>query len=68
LRYLFSRHISILGSYVGSKAELYPVLDVVSRGLVKPVIDTVMPLENAKEAHHRLERRQQFGKVVLRID
>ena len=68
LRYLFSRHISILGSYMGSKAELYPVLDVVARGLVKPVIDTVMPLENAKEAHERLERREQFGKVVLRID
>jgi hypothetical protein len=28
----------------------------------------VMPLENAKEAHERLERREQFGKVVLRID
>jgi NADPH:quinone reductase-like Zn-dependent oxidoreductase len=68
LRYLFSRHISILGSYMGSKAELYPVLDVVARGLVKPVIDTVMPLANAAEAHERLERREQFGKIVLRVD
>jgi NADPH:quinone reductase-like Zn-dependent oxidoreductase len=53
---------------MGSKAELYPVLDVVARGLVRPVIDTVMPLENAKEAHDRLERREQFGKIVLRVD
>src|ERR1700751_2125756 len=59
LRYLFSRHISILGSYMGSKVVLFPVLDVVARGLGKPVIDWVRPLENVKEAHERLERRQQ---------
>jgi len=68
LRYLFTRHISILGSYMGSKAELYPVLDLVKRGLVKPVIDTVMPLTKAPEAHERLEKREQFGKIVLRVE
>jgi NADPH:quinone reductase-like Zn-dependent oxidoreductase len=68
LRYLFSRHISILGSYMGSKAELYSVLDLVGRGLARPVIDTVMPLSKAREAHERLERREQFGKIVLRVE
>jgi NADPH:quinone reductase-like Zn-dependent oxidoreductase len=68
LRYLFSRHISILGSYMGSKAELYSVLDLVKRGLVKPVIDTVLPLTKAREAHERLESRAQFGKIVLRVE
>ena len=68
LRYLFTRHISILGSYMGGKAELYPVLDLVKRGLVKPVIDTVMPLTKAREAHERLEKREQFGKIVLRVE
>ena len=68
LRFLFSRHLSILGSYMGSKGELYSVLDLVGRGLVKPVIDTVMPLERAREAHERLEKREQFGKIVLRVD
>jgi len=68
LRYLFSRHISILGSYMGSKGELYPVLDLVARGRVKPVIDTVIPLTKAREAHELLEKREQFGKVVLRIE
>jgi NADPH:quinone reductase-like Zn-dependent oxidoreductase len=67
LRYLFSRHISILGSYMGSKAELYSVLDLVGRGLVKPVIDRVMRLAQAAEAHARLERREQFGKIVLQV-
>ena len=68
LRYLFSRHISILGSYMGSKAELYPALDLLARGLVKPVIDTILPLADAKEAHVRLEQREQFGKIVLRVE
>jgi NADPH:quinone reductase-like Zn-dependent oxidoreductase len=68
VRFLFSRHISILGSYMGSKAELYSVLELVARGLVKPVIDEVMPLEQARQAHEKLERREQFGKIVLRVD
>lgn len=68
LRFLFSRHISILGSYMGSKAELYSVLDLVGRGRVRPVIDNVMPLAKAREAHERLEKREQFGKIVLRIE
>jgi NADPH:quinone reductase-like Zn-dependent oxidoreductase len=68
LRFLFSRHISILGSYMGSKAELFSVLDLVERGRVRSVIDTVMALTEAREAHLHLEKREQFGKIVLRID
>jgi NADPH:quinone reductase-like Zn-dependent oxidoreductase len=68
LRVLFSRQLSILGSYMGSRSELIPVLDLVSRGLLKPVIDRVMPLAQASEAHARLERREQFGKIVLKVD
>jgi NADPH:quinone reductase-like Zn-dependent oxidoreductase len=67
LRVLFSRQLSILGSYMGGKSEMIPVLDHVSRGLLKPVIDRVMPLEQAAEAHARLERREQFGKIVLKV-
>lgn len=67
LRYIFSRHLSILGSYMGSKAELFSVLDLLTRGLVKPVIDKVLPLSHAAEAHARLERREQFGKIVLQV-
>ena len=67
IRYLFTRHISILGSYMGSKAELYSVLELVGRGLLKPVIDTTMPLAQAADAHRRMEHREQFGKIVLRV-
>jgi NADPH:quinone reductase-like Zn-dependent oxidoreductase len=67
IRYLFSRNLSILGTYMGSKAELFAVLNLVGRGELKPVIDCVLPLERAAEAQDRLENREQFGKIVLRI-
>jgi NADPH:quinone reductase-like Zn-dependent oxidoreductase len=67
LRVLFSRQLSILGSYMGGKSEMVPVLDYVSRGLLKPVIDRVMPLAEAVGAHARLERGEQFGKIVLKV-
>ncbi|HUJ29926.1 MAG TPA: zinc-binding dehydrogenase [Candidatus Acidoferrum sp.] len=68
IRFLFTRQFSILGSFMGGKAELLAALKLFDRGLLKPVIDTVMPLERAREAHERLERREQFGKIVLRVD
>ena len=67
IRYLFTRHLSILGSFMGSKAELYAVLELFERGLLKPVIDRVLPLEKCAEAHARLENREQFGKIVLKV-
>jgi NADPH:quinone reductase-like Zn-dependent oxidoreductase len=67
IRYLFTRQLSILGSFMGSKAELFPALELMLRGKLKPVIDTVMPLERCAEAHRRIEHREQFGKVVLKV-
>ncbi|HTS13555.1 MAG TPA: zinc-binding dehydrogenase [Candidatus Limnocylindrales bacterium] len=67
IRFLFTRQFSILGSFMGGKAELYSVLELFRRGVAKPVIDTVLPLERAADAHRRLESREQFGKIVLQI-
>jgi NADPH:quinone reductase-like Zn-dependent oxidoreductase len=50
---------------MGSLGELHQVLKFVFRGQVKPVIDSVLPLKEAAAAHHRLERKEQFGKVLL---
>jgi NADPH:quinone reductase-like Zn-dependent oxidoreductase len=65
LRHLFSRQLTILGSYMGSKAELIEVLGFVRSGQLKPVISEVLPLGEAARAQAILERREQFGKVVL---
>jgi NADPH:quinone reductase-like Zn-dependent oxidoreductase len=65
LRFLFSRQHSLLGSFMGSLGELHQVLRFVFRGQVKPVIDRVYPLRELRAAHERLERKEQFGKIVV---
>src|SRR6266571_4056897 len=67
LRFLFSRQLSLLGSYMGTKSELHTVMKLVAAGRLKPVIDRVFPLAEAAAAHAYLESSSQFGKVVLRV-
>lgn len=67
LRHLFARHLTIYGSYMGGKGELLEVLRFAERGLLEPVVDRVLPLEDAAGAHRLLEQRSQFGKIVLEI-
>jgi NADPH:quinone reductase-like Zn-dependent oxidoreductase len=68
LRHVFFRQISILGSTMGSKSVLYPILDHVKAGRLRPVLDRVLPLKEAAQAHRLLEERATFGKVVLAIE
>jgi NADPH:quinone reductase-like Zn-dependent oxidoreductase len=65
LRTLFARQISLLGSYMGSKAELVRAASLLFAGRLTPVVDSVFPLAHAAEAQARLESGQQFGKIVL---
>jgi NADPH:quinone reductase-like Zn-dependent oxidoreductase len=65
LRFLFGRHLSLLGSWMGSKAELYEVWKFVAAGKLKPVVDTTFALKDAVLAFERMSRREQFGKLVL---
>jgi len=67
LRFLFSRNLSILGSYMGTMSELNEVLGHVFAGRLRPVVDRVFPLQEARAAHEYLEKSQMFGKVVLTI-
>lgn len=67
LRHLFFRRLSLLGSTMGSKEELREVMRHVEAGKLKPVLDTVFPLEKVAEAHRRLEGRDVFGKLVLNV-
>ena len=67
LRFLFSRQLSLLGSYMGLKSELHTIMKLVSGGRLKPVVDRMFPLQEAAAAHAYLESGQQFGKVVLEV-
>jgi NADPH:quinone reductase-like Zn-dependent oxidoreductase len=65
LRQLFAKQLNLLGSYMGTMGELLEVLDFVFKGTLKPVVDKTFPMREARAAHERLEKREQFGKVVL---
>jgi NADPH:quinone reductase-like Zn-dependent oxidoreductase len=67
LRFLFSRQLSLLGSYMGTKSELHTVMKLVASGKLRPIVDRVFPLAEAAAAHTYLESSSQFGKVVLRV-
>lgn len=66
LRYLFSKQWSVMGSFMGTMGELHQVLKFVFRKQLRPVIDRAFPLAEIRVAHDRLERKEQFGKVILR--
>ena len=65
LRHLFARQLSLLGSYMGRKPELLQAAELFFSGMLEPVVDEVLPLSEARAAQERLERREQFGKIVL---
>ena len=67
LRFLFSRQLSLLGSYMGTKSELHRVMRLVASGRFKPVVDRIFPLAACAQAHAYLESSSQFGKVVLAV-
>lgn len=66
LRLLFWKQLQLLGSTMGSKADLLEAVAAVSRGAIKPVIDSVMPMSEVASAHQRMAARAHLGKIVLR--
>jgi NADPH:quinone reductase-like Zn-dependent oxidoreductase len=65
LRQVFYKHLSLLGSFMGSKAELLDAMKFIERGAIRAVVDRVLPLAEARHAHELIEDRAQFGKLVL---
>ena len=67
LRLVFFKLLSILGSTMGSLAELHEILRHVEAGRLRPVVDRVLPLSEVAEGHRLLEAREAFGKVALEV-
>jgi NADPH:quinone reductase-like Zn-dependent oxidoreductase len=65
LRHVFFRQLEILGSTMGPKGDLYPILDHMAAGRLQPIVDRTLPLAEAQAAHRLLESRATFGKIVL---
>jgi NADPH:quinone reductase-like Zn-dependent oxidoreductase len=67
VRRLFWNQWSILGSTMGNDAELDAVVEHFRAGRLRPTIDSVYALDDARAAFERLASGEQFGKLVIRI-
>ncbi len=65
IREVYQRHRQILGAPMGNVSDFETVMDLVFRGEIDPVIHTVLPLSQVREAHRAFEAREHFGKIVL---
>ena len=66
-RYMFAKHLSIIGSTMSTLKEFKEVMDLIVAGKLKPVIDKTFPLKDAASAQERLWRNENFGKITLDI-
>ncbi len=67
LRLLFSRQLALKGAYMGPRAALVEAAALIGRGAIKPVVDRVFPLREARQAQERMLDRKVFGKIVLTV-
>jgi len=65
LRHVYSKNLRVVGTNLGSILELRTILDYVTEGRLKPVIDRAFPLENARAAVQYVLDRKNKGKVLL---
>lgn len=66
IRYLFRREQKFLGSNGWTHEELEEVVALAFEGKLRPVVDRALPLERTAEGEIALEKREVFGKVVIR--
>jgi alcohol dehydrogenase len=65
LRYIWSFELQVIGSNSFYDDNLSALMDLISAGKIKPVIDKVLPLEQAREGLRLIEDREVIGKVVV---
>ncbi len=68
IRIIFWNQLSIIGSTMGSREDWRQLLAAVNAHQLRPVVDRVFDLEQGREAFQRLDRAEQFGKIVLSMN
>jgi NADPH:quinone reductase-like Zn-dependent oxidoreductase len=67
LRFVFAKHLSLMGSYMGSRADLLAAAPHFFAGRLKTLVHATLPLERAADAHRVMEASEHFGKIVLTV-
>lgn len=66
-RFMFGKHLSLIGSTMSTRADFATVMQLIFSGALKPVIDSVLPLAEIRAAHEKLEQGDVLGKIVLQL-
>ena len=66
-RYLFGKHLSVIGSTMGPRTDYEKVMGLVFNGRLRPIIDSITPLAEAKTALQRLQDGDVRGKLLLAV-
>lgn len=66
-RFIFVKHLSLLGSTMGTLKDFSDVMSLVVSGKLPVALDAAFPLKEARRAHERLESSAQLGKITLTI-
>jgi len=67
LNRVFFLQLSVVGSTMGTRGELEDLLGLVESSGIRPVVDEIRPMDEARTAFERLERGDAFGKLVLTV-
>ena len=68
LMMLFQQQLKLLGSFGCRMENMADAMQKMGRGLVHPVIDTEVSFDDIDKALERMESRQIFGKIILKMD
>lgn len=64
-RFMFGKHLSLIGSTMGTLSDFKEVMSLVFAGKLYAPIDSTFPLANIRAAHEKLDRGEVLGKIVL---
>ena len=67
VRRIFWKHLSVLGSTMGSPMDFRAMLALFGKGGLRPVVSRAFPLAETGGALSYMDRSEQFGKIVLTI-
>jgi NADPH:quinone reductase-like Zn-dependent oxidoreductase len=67
VRTFYTKQIVMVGSLLGTQAQLQDLINFLMRKKIQPVIDSVFPLQNAKEAQKKMEAGMHAGKILLKL-
>jgi NADPH:quinone reductase-like Zn-dependent oxidoreductase len=66
VRTFYTKQLAMTGALMGTKRQLHELLMFVTRKKIRPVIDSVVPLQDASQAHRKMEAGTHMGKIILR--